>query len=81
MWWWLLKGYVWLLSINPLVFLAGAIAAGWFGGWKWAVAIVIFAIAVFGPIIFLPTLLPLLLRGISWGITKLDSLRGPEPAA
>ena len=81
MWWWLLKGYLWLLSINPLVFLTGAIAAGWFGGWKWAVAIVIFAVTVFGPILFLPTLLPLLLRGISWGINKLDSLRGPSPAA
>ncbi len=66
---------MWLLSINPLVFLAAAVAAGWFGGWKWAVAVVVFAIAIFGPIIFLPQLLPLLLRGIGWATAKLDSLR------
>jgi hypothetical protein len=81
MWWWILKGYLWLLSVNPLVFLVAAAAAGWFSGWKWAVAIIIFAIAVFGPIVFLPTLLPLLLQGIGWGISKLDSLRAPEVAA
>jgi hypothetical protein len=81
MWWWLLKGYLWLLSINPLVFLAGAIAAGWFAGWKWAVAIVIFAVAIFGPILFLPTLLPFLIKGIGWGLAKLDSLRSAGAAA
>jgi hypothetical protein len=81
MWWWLLKGYLWLLSINPLLFLVGIIAAGWFGNWKWAVAAAIFTMMIFGPIVFLPTLLPLLLRGIGWGIAKLDSLRAPDTAA
>lgn len=81
MWWWLLKVYLWLLSINPLVFLVGIIAAGWFGNWKWALAAIIFTVFIFGPIIFLPTLLPLLFKGISWGIAKLDSLREPTPVA
>lgn len=79
--WTVLKIYMWLLSIHPLVFLVAAIAAGWLGGWKWAIAVAVFAAAIFGPIVFLPTLLPFFLRSINWGIAKLDSLRPSDTAA
>jgi hypothetical protein len=80
MWWGVLKVYLWLLSIHPLVFVVAAIAAGWFASWKWAVAILVFAFAIFGPIIFMPVLLPLLLRGVGWAVAKLDTLRPAEPS-
>lgn len=78
--WWILKGYMWLLSIHPLIYLVGVIVAGWLGNWKWALAAAIFTFTIFGPILFLPMLLPLLLRGVGWGLAKLDSMRPPEPA-
>ena len=65
---WPLRIYMWLLSLNRYVVLAGIVLASWFGGWKWGLGLAFVTLLVVSPLL----LLPLAMRWLQKQGPKLD---------
>jgi hypothetical protein len=58
----IIRIYLTLITVHPLIALTVVVAAFWFGGWLWGLPLLLLALAVYGPILALPFIFPEIAR-------------------